>query len=197
MEAPPLPSPRPGADEDRSLKIVIRNLPPLIRDQKRLEDFLKERGLASTHRRLLRKPTSYAFVAFATPEERALAVETLHGATVDGCTLVAELAEKADPERNVYVSLIPDWVGQDGILDQVSEFGSIASFTFRPPSTRFPGTLAMLVQMRTKEDASLLISSLHNITMVAEGREYKVSAEFQKPKAGGSGGSSANTSDGE
>lgn len=214
--APPLPM-----DEDRSLKVVIRNIPPLIRDQRMLEEFLMEKGgLASTHRRLILSgpgtKKGYAFVTFATSEERVRAVAALNGLEVEGGALIVELSEKPDPTRNVYISHLPTWCTPCEVLGVAALHGTIATFTSLAPIPKFEGKWVMMVQMGTQEEAQRLVKHVHGVALKAgeEGREYVAQAELQSEKLrkraaqrgeGGSGGgggggsgsgsSSANSSD--
>ena len=175
------PQPPVPPEDARKSKVVVRNMPPSFRDQAVFEAFLRGRlGEAPTSVDLVRRPALYAFVAFASDAGREGAVSSLNGLEVEGHALAVELAERPDPERNVYISLIPQWVGREKVLELASNCGSIASFYLMALSPRYPGTLAMLVQMRTKEEAHFLIRSLHDLEMVHDGKEFKISCALRR-----------------
>jgi hypothetical protein len=170
---------------DRRMKLVIRNLPNSAEEPGVLEAFLQA-TLPNVPRldvRLLRRPPAlYAFVTFPTEEDRDIALAALNGAEMEGHALVVE---GGGGGPRVLISNIPDWVGIPSVLALASNFGVVVAHNALPPNPMFPGLLAVLVQMRTREEAIFLVANVHNIPMRDnEEREYALSAVLHAPMHG-------------
>ena len=171
------------------MKLVIHNLPNSAEEPGVLEAFLQATlpNIPFLGLRLLRRPpVLYAFVTFATEEDRDIALVALNGAEMDGHALAVEGAGRGqDRETSVFISNIPDWVGVHTVLALASNFGAVAAHNALPPNPMFPGLLAMLVQMRTREEALLVVAGVHNIPMRdGEEGEYALSAVLHVPMHG-------------
>ncbi|KAK2963174.1 putative Polyadenylate-binding protein [Blattamonas nauphoetae] len=119
------------SDLDNPCRLIVNYLPSNL-TQDHLQALFSQYGALVSCKLVTSRVTGeslgYGFVEYSAPEEAKLAIQTLNRATIENKTLKVSYARNPSPElrdTNLFVSGLPDDLGQPQLEQLFSQYGSV------------------------------------------------------------------------